>query len=77
MRMEPEQRLAVIVTAAVSIARESGLAAVTHAAVAKRCHIPTSAHTVRYYLGSRGSLWRAVIYADDTFVQQGKELGVC
>ena len=77
MRLEPNQRRAVIITAAVRVARDGCLADVTHGAVAKRCTVPTSTKTVKHYFGQRGDLWVAVVEADASFADQGKELGVC
>lgn len=60
MRLTPDQRRKVIVTAATRIATEKGIAAVTHGAVAKRCSVPTSEKTVRHYFGNRDVLWSAL-----------------
>lgn len=77
MRLEPQQRRTVIITAAVRVARDGQLSDVTHGAVAKRCTVKTSAATVRHYFPDRSQLWRAVIDADERFALQGKELGLC
>jgi DNA-binding transcriptional regulator YbjK len=76
MRMTPEQRQTVIITAALRIARDGGLHAVTHGDVAKRCTIQTSEKTVRHYHKSRADLWAAVVAADPAFAPEGRELGV-
>ncbi len=56
----------VILQAAERIARERGMWAVTHGAVAKRCTVPTSKSTVKYYYGTKGALWDALLdNADD------------
>lgn len=76
MRLTPDQRQAVILTAALRIARDRGLASVTHGGVAKRCAIATSEKTVRHYFASRTVLWQAVVSADVTFAEQARELGL-
>lgn len=76
MRLTPEQRQAVIITAALRLARDGGLIAVTHSAVAHRCVTETSEKTVRHYYRSRVALWAAVIAADQSFAVQGRELGL-
>lgn len=76
MRLEPNQRRAVIITAAVRIAREGGLVAVTHSDVAKRCVTATSKATVKHYFVDRTALWVAVIEACPELAQQGRELGI-
>jgi DNA-binding transcriptional regulator YbjK len=74
--MTPEQRQAVILTAALRLARDGGLVAVTHSAVAHRCVIETSEKTVRHYHKSRAALWAAVVAADASFAPEGRELGL-
>lgn len=76
MRLEPDQRRAVIITAAVRIARDSGLHAVNHSTVATRCVVLTSKETVKHYFPTRGDLWRAVVGADGSFGDAGRELGL-
>ena len=76
MRLEPDQRRAVIITAAVRIAKESGLAKVTHGDVAKRCTVATSTALVRHYFPERASMWAAVIAAAPEMADQGRELGL-
>lgn len=77
MRLKPDQRIAVIITAAGRIAKEQGLSSVTHGATAKRCTVQTSANTVRHYFKDRDALWVAVIAANPELTEQGKELGIC
>jgi DNA-binding transcriptional regulator YbjK len=80
MRLQPEQRRAMIVTAASRIAREGGLVAVTHGDVAKRCSTATSAATVKHYFPERRLLWLAVIAAcpdDEGLQSDGREIGLC
>lgn len=76
MRLKPDQRRTVIITAAVREAREKGLAGVTHGSVAKRCVMQTSVHTVRHYFDTQTLLWVAVIEAAPDLAEQGKELGL-
>lgn len=63
MRLKPDQRESVILTAAIRVARDSGLMGVNHGSVAKRCSLPTSEKTVRHYFNDRDALWRAVVMA--------------
>jgi len=76
--MQPNQRRAVIVTAALRLAREIGLARIMHSDVAARCVLQTSTKTVKHYFPSRESLWRAIL--DDAtpgeFDAQRKEVGL-
>jgi DNA-binding transcriptional regulator YbjK len=76
MRLDPHTRSTVIITAAVSIAKDTGLHTVTHGAVAKRCTIETSKKTVRHYFSTQADLWRGVIDRAPEFTMQGKELGL-
>ena len=76
MRMTPEQRRTVIVTAALRIARDKGLQSVNHSEVAKRCTVATSVKTVRHYFNDREALWMAVIDAEPDFAEKGREVGV-
>jgi DNA-binding transcriptional regulator YbjK len=64
-RLTDEQRRNVIVTAAVRLARDEGLAYVTHGSVAKRCSIPTSVSTVRRYFPRKEELLKAVLTETD------------
>jgi AcrR family transcriptional regulator len=64
-RLTDEQRRNVIVTAAVRLARDEGLAYVTHGSVAKRCSIQTSVSTVRRYFPRKEALWDAVLIETD------------
>lgn len=80
MRLQPEQRRALIITAAVRIAREGGLLAVTHGDVAKRCSIATSIATVKHYFPERAAIWRSVVAAcpdDERIAADGREIGLC
>lgn len=76
MRLQPDSRRAVIITAAVRVARDKGLASVTHGSVATRCTVATSTHTVRHYFDTQVCLWRAVVEAHPEFAEQGRELGI-
>lgn len=76
MRLEPDQRRSVIITAALRVARDSGLVHVNHSTVSARCVTYTSPKTVKHYFRSRNDLWRAVLDADDTFEGQARELGL-
>lgn len=76
MRLQPEQRRAVIITAAVAIAREHGLHRVTHGDVAKRCKVDTSVKTVRHYFADQAALWRAVVVAAPEMSDEGKGVGL-
>lgn len=76
-KLTNEQRRAVIVAAALRVARDAGIWAVTHGTVAKRCVVPTSAATVRYYFATKDDLWRITIAADTTGAarKQAEEMG--
>ena len=76
-KLTNEQRRAVIVAAALRVQRDSGIWAVAHGTVAKRCAVPTSTATVRYYFATKDDLWRIVIAVDDTSaaLEQARELG--
>lgn len=77
MRLNPDSRRAVIITAACRVARDKGLVNVTHGAVAARCVTATSTHTVRHYFDTKVFLWQAVIEATGTeFAEQARELGL-
>lgn len=76
MRLQPANRRAVIITAAVAIARDHGLRNVTHGAVAKRCCIDTSVKTVRHYFSTQVDLWQVVLIEVPEMLGQGKELGL-
>jgi AcrR family transcriptional regulator len=76
MRLEPDQRRAVIITAAVRIARSDGFTAISHSLVAKRCTVETSKATVKHYFPDRNSIWHAVIAECPEFAEQGRELGL-
>ena len=76
MRLQPENRRAVIITAAVAIAKEHGLHRVTHGDVAKRCKIDTSIKTVRHYFQTQVDLWQAVLIEVPEMLSEGKELGL-
>ena len=60
-RLEPEVRRAVIITAAITLANEHGLAAVTHDAVARSCSFKTTGRTVKHYFPRISELWKAVV----------------
>jgi DNA-binding transcriptional regulator YbjK len=76
MRLQPENRRAVIVSAAVSIAKTEGLHRVTHGSVAGRCKIQTSTKTVRHYFATQVELWQAVLIEVPELLGEGKELGL-
>lgn len=76
MRLTPDQRRSVIITAAVRIAREAGLCRVTHGDVAKRCTVATSTALVRHYFPERAGLWAAVVEKAPELADQGRELGL-
>lgn len=77
MKLTNEQRRAMILAAALRIVRDSGIWAVTHGTVAKRCAAPTSSRTVRRVIGDKFDLWRAVIEADESGVarRQARDMG--
>lgn len=76
-KLTEEQRRAVIMTAAMRIVDDSGLWAVSHGTVAKRCTVPTSAATVRRLYPTKDDMWRACIEADEggEVSRQAKEMG--
>ena len=59
-RFSPEERRAIVLTAAVTVANDRGLAAVTWDAVARACTVRTSVGTAREYFKTLTALWRAV-----------------
>jgi len=65
-----------ILQAALKIAREKGLTALTHGAVAKRCAIQTSQHTVKHYFAKQSDLQIACAQEDNALMTQAIELGV-
>jgi DNA-binding transcriptional regulator YbjK len=54
IRLDPEERRAVIVTAIRRIHAEGG--AITHGSVAKRCTVQTSPATVKHYFPTKADL---------------------
>lgn len=76
-RIGVEPRKTVIIQAAVRIARDKGLVAVTHGAVADRCVIATSQRTVRQYFPVKADLWRTVLdeTGDAQLREQARVLG--
>lgn len=77
MRLNADSRRAVITTAACRVARDKGLAHVTHGSVAARCVVATSIHTVRHYFDTQVCLWQAVVAINpDEFAEQARELGL-
>lgn len=75
-RLQPANRRAVIISAAVAVARDHGLQNVTHGAVAKRCIVDTSTKTVRHYFSTQVDLWQAVLIEVPEMLGQGRDLGV-
>jgi len=65
-KLTHDQRRSVIIVAAVRIAQDTGVWAIAHSTVAKRCVVPTSAATVKHYFPTKADLWRAAIAADVT-----------
>ncbi len=61
MKMDKEQRRAVVLDAALKIATERGLAALNFRDIAERCEVETSAATVRRYAKRLRDLQRAVV----------------
>ena len=59
-KLPPDERIAVILSAAVDVANRDGLSEVTFRTVAARCVIRTKPRTVAHYL-KIGALRRAVI----------------
>lgn len=76
-KLKKDQRIVVIETAIVRLAKSEGIVAVTHSAVAKRCAVPTSMATVRFYFATKDDLWRVAVEQDTTgkVQEQAKELG--
>ena len=75
-KLTNEQRRAVIITAGLRIVKESGLWAVAHSTVAKRCVVPTSTATVKHYFPTKADLWRVVIAADQTGAARAEAEGM-
>lgn len=59
-RIGVSARRAVVLQAAIREARDHGLHAVTHGAIAKRCTIATSKPTVLHHFPTKADIWRAV-----------------
>lgn len=76
-KLTEEQRRAMILSSACKIVADTGLWAVNHSAVAKRCPAPTSDRTVRRIIGDKDALWSAVIAHDTsgTAEQQARDMG--
>lgn len=60
LRLEPEIREAVLLTAAVELANKHGLVEVTHEAVAKRVKPSCNKRTVERYFPRNKGLWLAI-----------------
>jgi DNA-binding transcriptional regulator YbjK len=77
VKLTHDQRRAVIITATLRIVQDTGIWAVAHSTVAKRCVVPTSAATVKHYFPTKGDLWRAAVAADATGKagREAEELG--
>lgn len=75
-KLTNEQRRAVIITAGLRIALDTGLWAVAHSTVAKRCVVPTSTATVKHYFPTKADLWRVVIAADQTGAARAEAEGM-
>ena len=77
-RLSRDERRAVILAAAVSVANQYGLTSVTHARVAAECSVPTTSRTVKNYF-SRRELWGAVLSDVRTrqrVITEAKDFGV-
>jgi DNA-binding transcriptional regulator YbjK len=76
-KLTNEQRRAVIITAGLRIVADTGLWAIAHSTVAKRCVVPTSAATVKHYFPTKADLWAILIEADKTgkAATEAEELG--
>lgn len=66
VKLTADQRRKIITTAAVAVFKDGGITRVTHASVANRCDILTSAITVRKYYPTKESLWELVAKNDPT-----------
>lgn len=77
-RLPGDQRKAMILSAAIELANERGLNAVTLEAVAEQCRVKTTSRVIRIYY-SRRSLWDAVTAdprANQMVADDGVALGV-
>lgn len=70
-KLPPDQRSALILTAAVKVANDSGLAEVTFKTVAKACVMSTTPRTVQHYF-KIGDL-RAAVVADPRASQEVRD----
>lgn len=78
-RLPAENRRAVILTAAVELANRSGLAAVNHESVARKCVIKTTSRNVRHYYPKITELWKAICLDDRStalVVQDAAGMGI-
>lgn len=84
VRLTVEERKAIILSAALKVARLKGLDQVTYQNVAEACASPTTAATVRYYVGPNRAIRQLVVkrvlesrepgYA--LVIERGRELGL-
>lgn len=77
-RFKPAVRRKIMLAAAVAIANEKGLLAVTFDNVADRCSVDTSRHTVKYYFRTIPALYSAVVDHKDCnpeIAEKGRALG--
>ena len=77
VKLTEDQRRTIILVAATRVAKQSGMAAVTHGTVAKRCYIQTSKSTVENYFKTKDDLWRAtLVFANNAEINESaKECG--
>lgn len=61
IRLTPERRRAVIVTAAMSLSKSSGICGWTRAQLADACDPPTSKETTKHYFKSLEDLRKTVV----------------
>lgn len=77
VRLSAENRRRMIAQAALKVAKDPcGLAGVNHSAVAKRCPVQTSTHTVRHYFALQAELQLECLALDETLRQQAVDLGL-
>ena len=77
-RLSADERRALIVSTAVKVANKEGLGSVTYEKVARKCEIPTSKHTVKYYFSHKADLFALIVASKDAtpkVKEMGKKLG--
>ena len=73
-RLAPDERRQVIIDAAKTLANEGGHIALSARAVAKRCAVPTSVHTVKHYYPNRVALVKATMEREEMIASAARKV---